>query len=57
MFEKEEQRVAWTKTPEHDFAWGKTAALAKSYQWLGYDVVGIDQVGDPLGKRNITVEK
>jgi mannose-6-phosphate isomerase-like protein (cupin superfamily) len=57
MFEKEEQRVAWTKTPEHDFAWGKTAALAKSYQWLGYDVVGMDQVGDPLGKRNITVEK
>jgi len=57
MFEKEEQRVAWTKTPEHDFAWGKTSALAKSYQWLGYDVVGMDQVGDPLGKRNITVEK
>ena len=57
MFEKEEQRVAWTKTQEHDFAWGKTAALAKSFQWLGYDVVGMDQVGDPLGKRNITVEK
>jgi mannose-6-phosphate isomerase-like protein (cupin superfamily) len=57
MFEKEEQRVAWTKTPEHDFAWGKTAALAKSYQWLGYDVVGMDQVADPIGKRNITVEK
>jgi len=57
MFEKEEQRVAWTRTREHDFAWGKTAALAKSYQWLGYDVVGMDQVGDPLGERNITVEK
>jgi mannose-6-phosphate isomerase-like protein (cupin superfamily) len=57
MFEKEEQRVAWTKTKEHDIAWAKTSALAKSYQWLGYDVVGMDQVGDPMGKRNITVEK
>ncbi len=57
MFEKEEQRVAWTKTQEHDFAWAKTAALAKSYQWLGYDVVGMDQVADPLGKRDITAEK
>ncbi|MFZ0280507.1 MAG: cupin domain-containing protein [Bacteroidales bacterium] len=57
MFEREEQRVAWTKTREHDYAWAKTAALAKSYQWLGYDVAGMDQVGDPLGKRNITVEK
>ena len=57
MFEKEEQRVAWTKTQEHDYAWAKTSALAKSYQWLGYDVVGMDQLGDPFGKRNITVEK
>jgi mannose-6-phosphate isomerase-like protein (cupin superfamily) len=57
MFEKEEQRVAWTRTQEHDYAWGKTAALAKSYQWFGYDVVGMDQVADPFGKRNITVEK
>jgi mannose-6-phosphate isomerase-like protein (cupin superfamily) len=57
MFEKEEQRVAWTKTSEHDNAWAKTVALAKSFQWLGYDVVGMDQLGDPLGKRNMTVEK
>jgi mannose-6-phosphate isomerase-like protein (cupin superfamily) len=57
MFEKEEQRVAWTKTQEHDYAWGKTSALAKSYQWFGYDVVGMDQVADPFGKRDITVEK
>jgi mannose-6-phosphate isomerase-like protein (cupin superfamily) len=57
MFEKEEQRVAWTKTKEHDVAWGKTVAFAKSYQWIGYDVVGMDQVADPLGKRNITTEK
>jgi mannose-6-phosphate isomerase-like protein (cupin superfamily) len=57
MFEKEEQRIAWTRTQEHDFAWGKTAALAKSYQWIGYDVAGMDQVADPYGKRNMTVEK
>jgi uncharacterized RmlC-like cupin family protein len=57
MFEKEEQRKAWTSTQEHDYAWSKTSAFAKSFQWLGYDVVGMDQVGDPLGKRNITIEK
>ena len=57
MFEKEEQRVAWTKTKEHDVAWRKTVAFAKSYQWIGYDVVGMDQVADPMGKRNMTVEK
>jgi mannose-6-phosphate isomerase-like protein (cupin superfamily) len=57
MFEKEEQRVAWTKTQEHDVAWAKTSAMAKSFQWIGYDVVGMDQVADPLGKRNMTVEK
>jgi len=57
MFEREEQRVAWTRTQEHDYAWSKTAALAKSYQWIGYDIVGMDQVGDPRGKRDITVEK
>lgn len=57
MFEKEEQRVAWTKTKEHDVAWGKTVAFAKSYQWIGYDVVGMDQIADPVGKRNMTVEK
>jgi mannose-6-phosphate isomerase-like protein (cupin superfamily) len=57
MFEKEEQRVAWTKTVEHDAAWAKTSGMAKSFQWIGYDVVGMDQVADPLGKRNITNEK
>jgi uncharacterized cupin superfamily protein len=57
MFEKEEQRIAWTRTQEHDAAWAKTVAFAKSYQWIGYDVVGMDQVGDPMGKRNMTVEK
>ncbi|MGB8491684.1 MAG: cupin domain-containing protein [Bacteroidales bacterium] len=57
MFDTEEHRQMWTKTSEHDYAWPKTAALAKSYQWIGYDVVGMDQVADPLGKRNITTEK
>jgi mannose-6-phosphate isomerase-like protein (cupin superfamily) len=57
MFDTEEHRQMWTKTQEHDFAWPKTAALSKSYQWIGYDVVGMDQVGDPLGKRNMTTEK
>ncbi len=57
MFEKEEQRVAWTKTKEHDAAWASTIAFAKSYQWIGYDVVGMDQLADPAGKRNMTVEK
>jgi mannose-6-phosphate isomerase-like protein (cupin superfamily) len=57
MFEKEEQRVAWTKTQEHDVTWAKTSAMAKSFQWIGYDVVGMDQVADPAGKRNITIEK
>jgi len=57
MFDKESNRVLWTKTKEHDDAWAKTSAMAKSYQWLGYDVVGMDQVVDPIGKRNITIEK
>jgi mannose-6-phosphate isomerase-like protein (cupin superfamily) len=57
MFDSEEHRQMWTKTKEHDYAWPKTAALAKSYQWIGYDVVGMDQVGDPLGRRNMTTEK
>lgn len=57
MFDTEEHRQMWTKTKEHDYAWPKTAALAKSYQWFGYDVVGMDQVSDPLGKRPMTTEK
>ena len=57
MFDKEENRVKWTKTKEHDEAWAKTSGMAKSFQWIGYDVVGMDQVVDPIGKRNITIEK
>ena len=57
MFDTEEHRMMWTKTKEHDFAWPKTSALAKSFQWIGYDVVGMDQTADPLGKRNVTTEK
>jgi hypothetical protein len=57
MFDTEEHRQMWTKTQEHDYAWPKTAALAKSFQWLGYDVVGMDQAADPIGIRNLTTEK
>ncbi len=57
IFDTEEHRQMWTRTQEHDYAWPKTSALAKSYQWFGYDIVGMDQVADPLGKRNITTEK
>ena len=57
LFDTEEHRQAWTKTTEHNYAWEKTSALAKSYQWLGYDVVGMDQVTDPMGKRDMTIEK
>lgn len=57
LFDTEEHRVMWTKTKEHDYAWAKTSAMAKSYQWFGYDVAGWDQVADPMGKRNLTIEK
>jgi hypothetical protein len=56
LFDTEEHRIMWTKTPEHDDAWAKTSALAKSFEWIGYDVVGMDQVSDPLGERNLTTE-
>ena len=57
MFDTEEHRQMWTKTKVHDVAWGKTAALAKSFEWRGYDVVGMDQVADPVGPRSITTEE
>jgi heme-degrading monooxygenase HmoA len=56
LFDTEENRINWTKTPEHDDAWAHTSALAKSFEWLGYDVVGMDQVIDQLGERNFTTE-
>jgi uncharacterized cupin superfamily protein len=57
IFDTEEHRQLWVKAEVHVAAWAKTAALAKSYQWFGYDVVGMDQVSDPLGKRPMTLEK
>jgi mannose-6-phosphate isomerase-like protein (cupin superfamily) len=57
IFDTEEHRQMWVKTEVHIAAWAKTAALAKSYQWFGYDLVGMDQVADPLGKRSFTTEK
>lgn len=56
LFDTEEHRIMWTKTPEHDDAWEHTSALANSFEWIGYDVVGMDQVADPLGSRNVTAE-
>ncbi|NLA48881.1 MAG: cupin domain-containing protein [Bacteroidales bacterium] len=56
MFDTEEHRHMWTKTQEHDLAWSKTISYARSYEWIGYDVVGMDQKSDPLGERNLTVE-
>ncbi len=47
----------WTRTQAHNVAWAKTAALATSYEWRGYDVVGMDQVADPIGPRSLTTEK
>ena len=57
MFDTEEHRQMWTKTKEHDYAWPKTIEGVKSYEWKGYDVVGLDQVSDQLGVRSITTEK
>jgi mannose-6-phosphate isomerase-like protein (cupin superfamily) len=57
IFDTEEHRQLWVKADVHIAAWAKTAALSKSYQWFGYDVVGMDQVSDPLGKRSLTTEK
>ena len=56
MFDTEAHRQLWTKTKEHDAAWPITISYVKSYQWIGYDVVGIDQVADQLGSRSITTE-
>ena len=57
MFDTEQHRLMWTRTQAHNVAWAKTAALATSYEWRGYDVVGMDQVADPIGPRSLTTEK
>jgi mannose-6-phosphate isomerase-like protein (cupin superfamily) len=57
MFDTEAHRQLWVKTKEHDNAWPLTIAYVKSYQWIGYDVVGLDQTTDQLGSRSITTEK
>lgn len=57
MFDTEANRQKWTKTKEHDEAWYKTISYVKSYEWIGYDITGMDQVADPLGKRNVTAEE
>ena len=42
-FETEDLRRRWTRTPEHDEAWNTAIALSTSYEWIGYDVAGLDQ--------------
>jgi mannose-6-phosphate isomerase-like protein (cupin superfamily) len=56
MFDTEAHRQQWTKTKEHDAAWPQTTSFVKSFEWRGYDVVGMDQVTDPLGNRSLTTE-
>ena len=57
IFDTEANRRTWTRTKEHDYAVSVTFALAKSYQWIGYDIVGWDSLFDPLGERDVTAEK
>ena len=42
-FETEDLRRRWTRTPEHDEAWNAAMALSTGYEWIGYDVAGLDQ--------------
>jgi mannose-6-phosphate isomerase-like protein (cupin superfamily) len=48
IFDSEGHRQAWTKTKEHDIAWPLTTALVKSFEWKGFNIVGIDQVTNLL---------
>jgi mannose-6-phosphate isomerase-like protein (cupin superfamily) len=57
LFDTEENRVKWTQTDIHNVAWGKTKGMAKNFEYIGYDVVGMDQTKDPIGDRSITTEK
>jgi antibiotic biosynthesis monooxygenase (ABM) superfamily enzyme len=46
LFDTEENRRKWVKSPEHVAAWPQAVSFVKSYEWKGYDVAGIDQVTD-----------
>ena len=48
IFDSEEHRQIWTKTKEHDIAWPLTTAFVKSFEWKGFNIVGIDQVTNLL---------
>lgn len=39
IFESEEQRRVWARSPDHDLAWPKMRDLAKQALWRGYDVI------------------
>jgi mannose-6-phosphate isomerase-like protein (cupin superfamily) len=41
-FDTEENRKKWVASAQHQIAWPAAAALAKSYKWRGYDVMGDD---------------
>lgn len=44
-FDTEANRMKWVASPEHvKSAWPGATALAKSYKWRGYDVIGEDNV-------------
>ena len=40
VFDSEQSRRVWAKSPDHDVAWPKLSAIAKSFLWRGYDVLG-----------------
>ena len=39
VFETEEARRRWAKSPDHDVAWPVVRDLARQVGWRGYDVV------------------
>jgi heme-degrading monooxygenase HmoA len=39
VFDSEEDRRRWSKSPDHDVAWPKFSNLAKKAAWRGYDVL------------------
>jgi mannose-6-phosphate isomerase-like protein (cupin superfamily) len=41
-FDTEENRKKWVASPQHQIAWPAASALATSYKWKGYDLMGND---------------
>jgi len=40
VFDSEQSRRVWAKSPDHDIAWPKFSAIANKAVWRGYDVIG-----------------